>query len=183
MKKLNFVKINHLIYLLFVILFFTTCKKEDKGDVIFFSNGSVSGTIKGTKTDNSVLDEQFSFSKYLDYLNDPCYQITPQGYNFYIEFINPDFSLFSLEFTLSSATDITPDVSKFSIHYLKDLKTRVFNFTMENANNTTTFTNFSFDEATGKVKGKLTVTGTDNSTDKNATVEANLDVKLNKMVF
>jgi len=165
------------------ILVMSSCsKKEDKGDVEFFSNGSASGSISGTLADNTPLNEQFSYNKYLELMYDEQYVITAQGYEFTIYFTNPDASGIYLKFILSSATDNTPDITKFGIDYYKSSDNSIFYFWMNN-NNTFAISNFSFDEATGRVKCKVTATGTNNSTGKNATIIADYDLIVKKIVY
>jgi hypothetical protein len=167
------------------ILSFSACKKDDKGDILYGTNGSVSGTIKGTKTDNSVLDEQFSFNQYLDLLDDQSLTITPQdGYTFSINYSNPDNSGISLTFALDNASDNTPTITDFSIRYYKVLNsTSVLYYNMGTFNNSITYSDFSYDPASGRVKIKVTITGTNNSTGKNATVVASFDVTVKRIEY
>jgi hypothetical protein len=167
--------------LLICTFILSSCKKEDKGDVVFLGNGSVSGTIKGVKADNNTLDEKFSLNTYLDIYQDQQYEITQQGYQFVIYFSDPTGAGIYLKFTLTSATDTNPVISKFGIDYYKYSENETFYFWMNN-NNTFTISDFSFDVSTGKVKCKLTATGNSNSTGKNATVEANYEVIVKKIV-
>lgn len=168
------------------VLMLSSCKKDEKGDTVFFGNGSVSGTIKGTKLDNSVLDETFTFSKYLPILNEQYYQIDYDNnnqYDFNIEYSDENSNSFRLEFTLSSLTDNTPADIDFSFNYYKALaNNKMLHFDMTENNNTAVISDFSFDANTGKLKCKLVVTGTTNSTEKNATVTANIDLTLKERV-
>jgi len=170
-----------LLVLLTILILWSCSKKEDKGDVEFFSNGSVSGTISGTKADNTALNEQFSYNKYLELMCDEQYVITTQGYEFTIYFTNPDGSGVYLMFTLTSASDNAPKITKFGIDYYKYSSNSIYYFWMNN-NNTFTISNFSFDEANGRVKCKVSAAGTNTSTGKNAIVEANYDVIVKKIV-
>jgi hypothetical protein len=125
-----------ILLVLFGILTVVSCEKtEDRGDTVFIHNGSVNGTLKGTKTDISTTD------------NAPC-------------------------------------VVSYHLTYYKTLSSKVaYYFSMSNSNNILTISNFSFNEATGQLKCKLTATGVNNSTKNNATIEANYDVILKKMTY
>jgi hypothetical protein len=173
---------NLIFFVLSSMLLVSSCKKEDKGDVVFFSNGSVSGTIKGTKADNTALNEQFGFDKYLALMYHQQYEITPQGYLFDLNFNTPDFSGIYLKFTLSSATDNTPEITKFGLDYHKYSGSNIFHFWMQDNNNSITLYDFSFNESTGNVKFKLVALGTNNSTGNSATVDAFYNVNVKKIV-
>lgn len=168
------------------VLMFSSCKKDEKGDTVFFGNGSVTGTIKGTKLDNSVLDETFTFSKYLPILNEQYYQINYNNnnqYDFNIEYSDENSNSFNLEFTLSALTDNTPADIDFYINYYKTKEAnKILHFDMSENNNTTVISDFSFEANTGRLKCKLVVTGTNNTTEKNATVTANIDITLKERV-
>lgn len=167
-------------------LMFSSCKKDEKGDTVFFGNGSVSGTIKGTKLDNSVLDETFTFSKYLPLLNNQYYQINydyNNVYEFDIEYSDENSNSFNLEFTLSNLTDNTPSDISFYLDYYRTLSdNKVLHFDMNDNDNNVTISDFSFDANTGRLKCKLLVTGFKNSTEKNATVTANIDLTVKERV-
>jgi len=181
MKKFR----NIILFVLLGILTMVSCKKsEDKGDTVFIHNGSVNGTIKGTKTDNSALNETFSYSTYLDVLYDQYYQATTTGYIFEVDFSTPDGSSSNLKFTAISVTDNSPVVVSYNLIFYKTLSSTVtYYFGMSNNNNTLTISNFSFNEATGQLKCKLTASGTNNTTKTNATIEANYDVVLKKLSY
>lgn len=168
------------ISLLSVILV-SSCKKDEKGDTIFVSNGSATGTIKGTKTDNSVLDETFTFNKYTQLSEVPYYIVNPNEVEFNIYFNDENGSEFKLQFSLSSLTDNTPGDIDFELKYFKTTENSLFQFVLDNYGNISQITDFSFDSSTGKLKCKLVVTGNTNSTLKNATVTANIDVTLKKL--
>jgi hypothetical protein len=164
-------------------LVFSSCKKDEKGDTVFFSNGSATGTIKGTKTDNSILDETFTFNKYIPILNNQYYLRTSNNQlKFYIEFSDENNNGLNLEFTLSSTADNTPENIDFWIEFNKTSDNKIFHYDMTDNNNTAVISDFTFDESTGKLKCKLVVTGTNNSTEKNATVTASIDVTLKERV-
>jgi hypothetical protein len=168
---------------LFAILLMASCKKsEDKGDTVFIHNGSVNGTLKGTKADNSILNETFSYSTYLDVLYDQYYLVTSSGYTFEVDFSIPDGSATNLKFTAISATDNAPVVVNYNITYYKTISNTVtYNFSMSNTNNTVTISDFSFNEATGLLKFKLVATGTNNTTKNAANIGAEYNIVLKKL--
>jgi len=168
---------------LFAILLIASCKKsEDKGDTVFIHNGSVNGTLKGTKADNSILNETFSYSTYLDVLYDQYYLVTASGYTFEVDFSIPDGSATNLKFTAISATDNSPVVVSYNLTYYKTISNTVtYNFSMSNTNNTVTISDFSFNEATGLLKCKLVATGTNNTTKNAATIGAEYNIVLKKL--
>ncbi|HEX2935620.1 MAG TPA: hypothetical protein VHO72_09735 [Bacteroidales bacterium] len=166
---------------LLAALMFSSCKKDEKGDTIFFSNGSVTGTIKGTKADNSVLDETFTWNKYTQIADMPYYKVDPNEVLFNVYFNDEAGNEFSLQFFLSSLTDNTPGGIHFELTYYKTTDNSIYRFETWSSGNTAQLSDFSFDSATGKLKCKLDVSGTNNSTGKNATVTANIDVTLKKL--
>ena len=165
------------------ILTLVSCKKsEDKGDTVFIHNGSVNGTLKGTKADNSILNETFSYSTYLDVLYDQYYLVTASGYTFEVDFSIPDGSATNLKFTAISATDNSPVVVNYNLTYYKKISSTVtYNFNMSNTNNTVTISDFSFNEATGLLKFKLVATGTNNTTKNAATIGAEYNIVLKRL--
>lgn len=162
-------------------LLFSSCKKDEKGDTIFFSNGSVTGTIKGTKMDNSTLNETFTLNKYLQLSDMPYYKVHTNEVEFNIYFNDESGTEFELEFYLSSLNDNTPGDIDFDFRYFKTTGNSIFQFDAGDYENTVMISDFSFDSETGKLKCKLEVTGPNNSTGKSATVTANIDVTLKKL--
>lgn len=176
------------IILVMTVMVLSACKKDKVGDTVYFNNGTVTGTLKGTKLDNSSIDEKFSFSQYLDVLDDQYYRsnYTSQKYEFNIEYTEKSGSTIDIEFELSSLTDITPEKVSCSFTYYKNIGNNIFHFHMYgyegSSQNTTSISDFSFDKATGKTKGKITMTGVGNTTNKSATIEATFDVTLKEMM-
>lgn len=167
-----------------VVLIVCSCKKEDKGDILFLSNGHATGTINGTKVDGSPLNETFSFSEYLDYLSKQYYTVNlAKEYFFLVELTSKDGSGIGLEFKLSSSADNSPENIDFSIKYYKTTGNTLFIFGMGDAENTVSITDFSFDVNTGKIKGKIKVIGSNNTTKNSASVEGTFDLTLKKVVY
>lgn len=164
-------------------LVFSGCKKDEKGDTIFSSNGSVTGTIKGTKTDNTVLDETFTLNKYTQISDMPYYRVDPNEVRFNVYFNDESGNEFSLVFFLSSLTDNTPGSIHFEFTYFKTTDNSIYRFETWSNGNTAQISDFSFDSTTGKLKCRLDVSGSDNSTGKNATLTANIDVTLKKLEY
>jgi hypothetical protein len=183
-QQSNFGRIKYLFFVLIAVTITMSACKDEAGDTVYFSNGSATGTIKGNKRDNSTIDEKFNFSHYLDVLNDQYYKAdyANQMYQFDIEFYEKNGSTMNIGFELSSLTDITPEDIDFSISYYKNIDNKVFYFHMTEYLNTLSITDFSFDKTTGRTKGKIVVTGQENTTDKNATVEATFDITLKELV-
>jgi hypothetical protein len=178
MKK----QFSFLILLTLCIGMISSCKK-DEDESLFVSNGSVNGTINGIAKDNTVLDESFSFNTYLDYMDKQYYQVTTSGeYEFEINYSREDGSSFDIEFTLSSATDVTPDDVYIRITNFTRKNNTLIYFFMPSTNNICSLSDFSFDANSGRAKGKIIVTGSNNSTDNSATVVANFDVNVVKRI-
>lgn len=173
---------SYLILFTLCIGMMSSCKK-DEGEDLFVKNGSVKGTINGIAQDATVLDESFSFHTYLDYMDKQYYQVTTVGdYDFTIDFSREDGSTLRIEFTLSSATDNIPSSVYFNLNNYTRKDNTLIDFSMRSINNNFSLTDFSFDEKSGRTKGKFIITGDDNSTNNSATVTGTFDVNLEKKI-
>ena len=110
MKKLrNFI----LLALLGTVMMISCKKTEDEGDTVFIHHGSANRTIKGTKTDDPILNESSSHSAHIDVLNNQNYQVTPAGFSFENDSSTTDVSAS----TANAKTDNAPPVSGYNITY------------------------------------------------------------------
>jgi len=166
-------------------IFSSSCKKDKAETNLFIEKGSVTGTIVGTKSDNSALNETFAFNKYMDYQEKQyyTYEASITANIFDIEYSTDNGSQWTLKFSLGTAAGSIPNLIDFNISFYKQEANAIFHFNMyNNANNTPTWSDCSFDATTGRLKGKLSLTGTTNSAEKSVTVVSNFDVVLLKLV-
>lgn len=145
------------------------------------SQGYIKGSITGVSSDGSyVFDEDFNYKNYSLLLNSiSTYEIDGDIYEFELSRADfDDYGSASIRFELSGAEDTTPDDIRISISWAEERKNDIITFSMNSTNgeNTVAITDFSFNEDTGRVKGKYTMTGTGNSTNKNALVTGEFDV-------
>ena len=168
---------------------FTACSDDDPQPAIEYkTEGYIKGKIVGVSADNSyTFNDDFNYTQYLTLGEiESYYEINDDG-SFDISISRNDFSAGGsayLNFELSNAADVTPNDSYLEINYFKELNDKVISFYMDSGDldNTFSITDFTFDVTTGKVKGKYTLSGSDNSTDKNATVSGDFEVTAKKIV-
>ena len=169
------------------LISFSSCEDDPQPAIEYQTEGFIKGKIVGVSGDNSyTFNDDFSYNQYALFGESiSYYEINPDG-SYSIELVRNDFGTggsarISLE--LSSAADTTPDDSDFYLNYFKESKDKVIYFNMSSGSaNTFAITDFSFDATTGKTKGKYTLSGLDNSTDKNATVTGEFNVTAKKVV-
>jgi len=168
---------------------FTGCKDDDPQPALEYqTEGTIKGKITGVSKDNSyTFNDDFTYSQYsLLTESYSLYQVNNDG-SYDVSISRADFSTSgtaSITFTLSNAADTTPDDVYISINYYKESNDKIINFRMNSSDdeNTVAITDFTFDGTTGKAKGKFTLSGTENSTDKNATVSGDFEVTAKKEV-
>jgi hypothetical protein len=153
---------------------------QDEVPALEYANqGSIKGTITGSTQGNTVLNDQFTYSQYEKWRKASDYRIDGGVYIFSLgrgDF-NTGGSSF-LEFTLSNASDTSPDNPRLIIEYYKDASDKYVYFYMDSdeAPNTISITEFTFNPSTGQIKGKYSITGTSNTTGKSATVAGDFDL-------
>ena len=165
-------------------LLISSCKKDDKDANLFIENGSVTGTIGGQKSDGSVLNETFAFNKYMGYTEQQYYYLDGATYVVLMDFSADDGSYWNIKFSLPNALSTNPNLVSFGFDYFKRTGNSLFEFNIsQQATNTPTFSGFTFDSTTGRVKGKLSIIGAGNSANKTDTVKSNFDITLAKRTF
>jgi hypothetical protein len=88
----------------------------------------------------------------------------------------------SVQLYLETAADTSPDYNVY-VTYLKEESTKIIYFNMStNGSNEATLTNFSFDQASGRLKGDFTITGENNSTDNAATIAGSFDLVVKESI-
>ncbi len=165
---------------------FIGCSDDPQPALEYKTDGYIKGKIVGISEDNSyTFNDDFNFTQYSTLVGaGSTYEIYDDG-SFYIQMERFEFSSggsAELSFELSNAADVTPDNMDIEIRYYKELNDKIVYFNMENDGNTFSITDFTFDVTTGKVKGKYTLSGSFNSTYKNATVSGDFEVTAKKLV-
>jgi hypothetical protein len=166
----------------------TSCNDDDPQPALEYkTEGVIKGKITGVTKDNSyTFNDDFSYSQYsLFTLSYATYVVNTDG-SYDVNLTRVDFAnrgQASISFGLSTAADTTPDDTRFEIEYYKEVDNKLILFTMDSddGTNTLAITDFTFDSATGKVKGKYTMTGASNSTTKNATVAGEFELTAKKV--
>jgi uncharacterized lipoprotein YehR (DUF1307 family) len=169
--------------------FLTSCNDDDDPQpaLEYKTEGTIKGKITGVTKDNTyTFNDDFNFTQY-SLLTDAyaSYQVNTDG-SYDINLTRADYAndgLANISFGLSTAADTTPDDAEFEIDYYKEVDNKIIYFSMnsDDGTNTLTFTDFSFDSSTGKVKGKYTMGGATNSTTKNATVAGEFELMARKV--
>jgi hypothetical protein len=159
-----------------------SCEDDDvEPGLGYESQGYIKGSITGVTSDGSyVLDEDFNYKNYSLLLNSiSTYEMDGDVYEFSLSRADyDDFGAASISFELSAADDTTPDDVRVSINWAEERRNDIITFSMNSSSsgNSVSITDFSFNEDTGRVKGKYTMNGTNNSTDNNALVTGEFDV-------
>ena len=166
-------------------LLFTGCQKDD--DILAYeytNQGFIKGTITGTTKDNSALAETFNFTGLRSEDGPSTYTIDADG-NYFFEISREDPNsggIAFLSFQIENANDNTPEPDELGIQFVKETDKYFSFYIYENSDNTYTITDFSFNATTGQVKGKYSISGTNNSTGKNASVTGEFDVIAKRFV-
>jgi hypothetical protein len=166
----------------------TSCSDDDPQPALEYkTEGVIKGKITGVTKDNSyTFNDDFSFSQYsLLTSSYATYLVNTDG-SYDINLTRADFAnngQANVSFGLSTAADTTPDDAEFEIDYYKEADNKIIYFSMDSddGTNTLAITDFTFDSATGKVKGKYTMNGASNSTSKNATVAGEFELTAKKV--
>ena len=162
---------------------FTSCNKDDDPQpaLEYKTEGSIKGKITGTSKDNAyTFNDEFNYSQYSILTGSyATYTVETDGsYDFTIS--RSDFATTStarLQFTLANAGSTTPLDSDVTIQYIKEVDNKLVTFSMSSGgSNTTSITELTFDSSTGVIKGKYSLSGTNNSTTKSASVTGDFNV-------
>ena len=179
-----------LISILFIIhaLLITQCK-EDIPAIKYKEQGFFKGTITGTTSNGAQpFTKKFNYTRYV-----PALELG-QAYSYYAVNDDGEVQIFvfredpntggfiEFEFYLDDLDYTTPLYEYFSLTYIEDTN-ELLKFSMYNeTDNDFTLTNFSFDITTGKLKGEFSLTGSENSTENEASVTGSFDIVLKRLV-
>lgn len=173
-----------------VTLMFSQCNDDDVPALEYQQQGVIKGTITGTTSEGSIaINESFSYSQYQPGL----YGI--EGFSFYetdddgsidIYIVRQDMKTggyFTFRFSLDNAADTEPGAYVNLQYHDSDFDGKIFDFYMSSSGNDLTISDFSFETASGRTRGKYVLKGSENSTGKNATVNGEFDVVVKQVVF
>lgn len=158
-----------------------SCDDDVEPGLGYESQGYIKGNITGVSSDGSyVFDEDFNYKNYSLLLNSvSTYEIDGGTYEFRLSRADyDDYGQAYISFELSDADDNTPNNVEIEINWAKERRNDIITFNMDSDDgaNTVSITEFSFNEDTGRVKGKYSMNGSSNSTNKNALVTGEFDV-------
>lgn len=177
-----------LLLIVVLSLAFTACKDDPQPAYEYKSQGYIKGKLTGTSEDNQyTFNEDFTLTQYSPFNGTPssAYQVNTGG-SYSVAFVRSDFNnnrTVYISFFLDNASDTTPSDIEIDVTYDKELSDKFVSFYMESSvDNTTTISDFTFDSSTGRAKGKYSLSGSDNSTGKAATITGDFDVVLKRNV-
>ena len=171
-----------------VALAFTACKKDDVQPAYQYkTQGFVKGKLTGTSSDNAyTFNEDFNYTQYSLVSNTVSIYKINVGSTYSVQIERSDFNSngsAQISFLLNNATDTAPKNIEIAFSYTKEFNDKFVDFNMESSvDNTSTITDLTFDAATGRAKGKFSITGADNSSKKAATVTGDFDVITKKVI-
>lgn len=169
-----------------VAILFSGCKEDDIPALEYKSQGFIKGKLTTNLSDNSPFIEDFSYSQYMLFSDYSNYEMnSDNSLDFTIE--RNDYNRYessvSFNFSLDNSADITPNDPEMTIRVSKESEVlSYFSMNSDNGANTLAITEFSFNATSGQVKGKYTIAGSENSSDKSATVTGEFDVVVKKLV-
>ena len=178
------IDLTFLVTLFISALLFTSCQ-DDVPAIEYRQQGFIEGTITGTASDDETpISEKFRYTQYSPNWGYPLYYQAENGY-IEIYFSRHDFNsggYFEFGIYLEDENATTPDGSDFGLYYFKDGKEIAFFQTYDSESNEITFTNLSFDLATGRLQTDYAIEGSDNSSYNNAVVIGKIDVIVKKSI-
>jgi hypothetical protein len=173
-----------------VTLIFSQCGDDDVPALEYLQQGAIKGTITGTTSEGSVaINESFSYTQYQPGLygieNFSYYEIDDDG-SIDMHIVRQDLEDggdFTFRFSLDDAADTEPAAYMNMQYHDNDFNGKILDFYTSSSGNELTITDFSFESASGRTRGKYVLTGTENSTGKNATVSGEFDVVVKQVVY
>jgi lipopolysaccharide export LptBFGC system permease protein LptF len=180
-----------IVALLFVSILMS-CGDDPQPALEYKAQGYMRGTITGTSFDESyTFNDKFSYAQYISGDNS-TYTYMPDNDLYYFSINRSDYnnsSAFSIYFTIENFSDTTPENAMYNFGYKKELKNKIVTFSMysgfyggDTKEEAMQISDFSFNEDTGRVRGKYTVTSDNNTTQKNASITGDFDVVLKKII-
>lgn len=185
MNKLTKLFASILMLVLFVS--FSACEDDPQPAIEYKTEGFIKGTIVGTSGDGSyTFNDDFNYKQYALFGESVSYYEINDDGSYEIELVRNNFETGGyarIRLDLSDAADTTPENIGFWITYFKESSDQLIYFSMSSGiENTFEITDFNFNAETGKVTGEYTLSGSDNSTDKNATITGEFNVTAKKIV-
>lgn len=172
------------------MLMFVQCDDDDVPALEYQQQGVVKGTITGTTSEGSVaINESFSFSQYqpgLYGVDGISYYEKDDDGSIDIRIVRHDLKTggyILLTFSLDDAADTSPSANLTMQYHDNDFNGKIFDFFTSSSGNEFTISDFSFESASGRTKGKYILEGDENSTGKNATVGGEFDVVVKPIVY
>jgi hypothetical protein len=171
-------------------LTFTQCDDDDVPALEYQQQGVVKGTITGTTSEGSVaINESFSYSQYqpgLYGVDDISYYETDDDGSIDIRIVRHDLKTggnILLAFSLDDAADTSPSVYSTLQYHDNDFNGKILDFYTSSSGNEFTISDFSFESASGRTKGKYVLEGDENSSGKNATINGEFDVVVKPIIY
>jgi hypothetical protein len=170
------------------LTFFASCSDDDIPAIEYKEQGSIKGQITGTASDDATaINESFSYSKY-----NPGYFDGPYASNYVvndngtidIQIVRQDVQGGGgvyINLLLDGPGDTSP-AYEVELTYIKESDKILYFSTESDSDNESDLTNFSFDAASGRVKGDFSIEGSDNSTNNDATVTGSFDVVVKQVI-
>lgn len=170
-------------------LLLVQCGDDDVPALEYQQQGVIKGTITGTTREGSVaINESFSYSTYqpgLFGIDGFSYHRTFDDGSIEVYIVRQDVNAvgyFAFRFLLEDAADVTPEGYLNFLYHDKDFNGKILDFYMTSAGTGLTISEFSFESASGRAKGKYVLEGANNSTNKNATITGEFDVAVKELV-
>lgn len=171
-------------------LMFMQCDDDDVPALEYQQQGVIKGTITGTTSEGSVaINESFSYSQYqpgLYGVSAISYYETDDDGSIEIRIVRQDLKTggyFTFTFSLNDAADTSPDAYLNMQYHDRDFNGKIFDFYISSSANELTISDFSFESASGRTRGKYVLEGDENSTGKNATVSGEFDVVVKPIIY
>ena len=163
----------------------TGCKEEIPA-IKYRQQGFIKGTINGTAYDDKTpFTRSFTYTQYSPLLNfwNSTFRLKTDGSVYLqasrIDFVTAGNVQFSMQ--LKDVGAKAPLDQTFALAYYEE-GNEIFFFDMQEFKNSISFTDFSFDADTGRLKFNYTLKGETNSTNNTAVVTGSVDIVLKKEV-
>jgi len=163
------------------------CKQDDPDpDLGFKQEGFIKGKITGVSKDNSyTFNDDFNYTQYsLLTGSNATYELRGDT-AFYFLLTRADNSVgyANIGFWLPKTNSVAPYNFYMNISYTKETPNELIQFAMTSiSKNSFVITDFSFDQSTGKVKGKYSLVGKGIYSGKDATVIGEFELTAKKEV-
>jgi hypothetical protein len=174
---------NYRILLVVVLFIFCLgCKDNDQNVLLYKTGGFIKGKVQGALNENSYFfDDDFIYRQYNNETESRYSKVGGSTYRAYIQrrIVNSGVYV-TLGFNFT-ADDSNTDFAAIEVLYRKESGSKIYQFysyANPESQNTISITDFSFDQATGRVRGKFSHLSTFNVPGHEVTVEGEFDVVL-----